>query len=383
MSSGLRGFVQDLFELEGAATEPLEPDGLEVLAPPELHQPLGIPEHSRLGFGAELPPGARRVGLEADWMDKLEGLMGARGRAARRVLDFVDATPSDPERLAQRALDLGNATFRLTGVHPAWTRYWLMSFRYSALSDEKRDGILHLGLNLSSGSTLDNLLDGLRDALALEPFRDRALPADSPLPPPWPAARLSAVLERTLPARARHALERFLASMRRRQGRDLARVHDYHAGLRAESLASLRVLERKATLTERQQKQRERESQRLAAVAREYDAKVEDLKQKYALSVEIQWLQTLEVVAPVQRFELLLKRRKGERRFTLDWSPLVRKLEQPPCEYSHTWERPRLACDERLHLVAPAALGPCGGCGKAYCRACHPQRCPHCRRAAP
>ena len=119
---------------------------------------------------------------------------------------------------------------------------------------------------------------------------------------------------------------------------------------------------------------------RLEAITREYQAKVNDLRQKYAMKVELEWIQTLELVLPVQRFEVLIKRRKGERRFTLDWNPLTRKLEQAPCEYSYTWERPREVCDEALHLVSPAAHGPCPDCGKAYCRACQPVKCPRCGR---
>jgi hypothetical protein len=72
------------------------------------------------------------------------------------------------------------------------------------------------------------------------------------------------------------------------------------------------------------------------------------------------------------------RRRKGERLFALDWNPLVRRLEQAPCEYSYTWERAREVCDEALHLVSPAGHGPCAQCGRAFCRACHPVKCPKC-----
>jgi predicted RNA-binding Zn-ribbon protein involved in translation (DUF1610 family) len=96
--------------------------------------------------------------------------------------------------------------------------------------------------------------------------------------------------------------------------------------------------------------------------------------------VTLEWVQTLELVMPVQRFAVLIKRRKGERLLTLDWNPLARRLEQAPCEYSYTWERPREVCDEALHLLSPAAHGPCPQCGRVYCRVCHPGKCPKCGR---
>ena len=44
-----------------------------------------------------------------------------------------------PERIVEHTVQLPNATWRLIGVRPAWTRYLLLTFRCTALSDEKRD----------------------------------------------------------------------------------------------------------------------------------------------------------------------------------------------------------------------------------------------------
>jgi hypothetical protein len=141
--------------------------------------------------------------------------------------------------------------------------------------------------------------------------------------------------------------------MLRRQSRDLERLYQYHNDLRRETLERLQKLP--ATGSEKQQADRTREQQRLQAIAREHQAKVDDLQQKYAMKVEIEWIQTLELVMPVQRFNILIRRRKGERKLELDWNPLARKLEQAPCEISYTWERPREVLDDTLQLVLPGA----------------------------
>jgi hypothetical protein len=83
-------------------------------------------------------------------------------------------------------------------------------------------------------------------------------------------------------------------------------------------------------------------------------------------------------VMPVHRFVIQIRRRKADRTIWLDWNALARRLEPPVCEATLGTERPRFVCDEALHLVVPAALGPCQGCGKAFCRACHPGQCPKC-----
>ena len=124
-----------------------------------------------------------------------------------------------------------------------------------------------------------------------------------------------------------------------------------------------------------------RERLRLEATAREYQAKVADLRQKYDLRVTVELSQTLELLSPVQRIELLVKRRKGERRVALDWNPLARRLDPPPCEWSYAADTARVVCDDALHLVSPAGHAPCAHCGKSYCRACRPLRCPKCGQA--
>jgi hypothetical protein len=377
----LQHFAAELFAREGALVEPIDPEGLEVLAPPSLQHAVDLPELSRLGFGAEVPAGAQRCGLDSDWMERLAAVLAERGRWARRVLDAANPPPGDPERILAHGLQLVNATYRFSALEPAWTRYLILSFRYTALCDEKREGILRLGLNLSSGATLDDLMDRLWPRLAeADGAAPATPPADAELPALWERRRLLEVLERTLKPQVRRRLVRFLEGMRRRLERDQGRLHGYYGGLRAEALARLAALPGNGDLSARQAAAAERERLRLDAIAREHQAKLNDLRHKFAMTVTVQWSQTLELVMPVHRFEIVVRRRKRERLVTLDWNPLARGLEPAPCEYSHTVERPRLVCDEALHLVHPTAHAACGGCGKPYCRACHRRQCPRCGR---
>ena len=64
----LAEFVADLLERRGAAVEVADARELAVLAPPHIQKSMGLPEFSRLGFGAERSPAAIPVGLEGDSM---------------------------------------------------------------------------------------------------------------------------------------------------------------------------------------------------------------------------------------------------------------------------------------------------------------------------
>jgi hypothetical protein len=367
----LQRFVADLLERNGALVEAVEPDGLEVVAPAPLQAALGIPELCRLGFGAVLPAEARRVGVEGDWFDRCAAVLGDRGRSTRLVLRPDNPPLSRAERLLEHELLLANATWRLRGASPAWTRCLIFDFRSTAVSDEKRDGLLRLGVNLATGAALDDVLERLEPCLAEVPA-DTEPPGEAELPPLWERRRVSEFLTRAVPPRAERLIASFTASLRRRLVREQERIHDYHLGLTREVTRRLAV-QRQGDDGGR------RDRQRLEAVRHEYRARIDDLSRKYALKVAVEWVRTLELIMPVQRLEVIVRRRKGERLLLLDWHPLARRLEHAPCEYGHAaLERTRLVCDDALHLVEPAGLAACAACARPYCRACHRDGCPKC-----
>jgi hypothetical protein len=365
----MQRFVASLLAKEGALVESLGPDGLEVLVPPPLQQTLGVGEFCRFGFGATLPEGAQRIGIESDWLTRFGRVIGERGRWSRCVLDPGVRKVPDAETLLERELGLENATFRLLETAPAWTRYLVLGFRYTAISEEKREGTQRLTINLATGAMPEAVLD-LRASWP-DAVEDSALPSGADLPADWQHARVIQRVRHALPWRVETALTPFVAGLRRRLGRDLDRLHAYHNDLHREAA-------RRAAQLAAGDVGRQREQLRLAAIAHEYRAKLDDLAHKYALRVTVDWVQTQELVTPVYRLTVQIRRRKAERVMRLDWNPQTRRLESPPCEASWSTERPRLVCDDALHLVTPAGLAPCAGCSRTYCRACQPQRCPRC-----
>ena len=90
----------------------------------------------------------------------------------------------------------------------------------------------------------------------------------------------------------------------------------------------------------------------------------------------------MTLTAPVHRYEVLIKRRKGERVLAIDWHPAARIIEPPLCEWGLGLERARLVCDDHLHLVEVSGHSPCLSCRKAWCKACHSAACPRCGQIA-
>ena len=194
------------------------------------------------------------------------------------------------------------------------------------------------------------------------------------MPEVWERARVVGLLSHALPPRLEAALYPFIKGMRRRLARDEDRLHRYHNDLYHEALL------RMAGLPEADPK-RVREEQRAEAIAREYRAKLEDLARQYATRVTVEWIQTLELVMPVHRFVVQIRRRKADRTIWLDWDP-------SPAASNPRYARPRSAPNGRASCATKRCIWSCPpgwdhaeGCGKAYCRACHRGSCPKC--AAP
>lgn len=76
---------------------------------------------------------------------------------------------------------------------------------------------------------------------------------------------------------------------------------------------------------------------RVAAIEREYAPKLDDLRHNYALRVTVDWVQGLVLFAPEHRYEVLIKRRKGQRMVAIDWHPAARMMETPPCDWGLGW----------------------------------------------
>ncbi len=351
-STRFRDFTSELLQREGALVGRIDHDGLEVLAPPHVQHALRIADLEHLSFGSDPPPGTQPVSLESDWLERLGQLLGARGMKARRVVGVPAPAPANPERIVEHTLSLKNAVYDLVRVSSAWTRYFILVFRYTAFSDEERDGVVKLGLNTANGAVLEGTAaDDLFNAVAATEVNQPAHPPETELPPRWTDERLNKWIGRALPERIDLHLAPFVNGLQRRLDRDLARVYGYYNDLHREHL--LRLQKRNEQARDRLQ---------VEAIDREYRAKIEDLRQKYRVRVEVRLSQALELIMPVQRFELLIKRRKARRQLQLDWNPLLRKLDTPPCEHTYTREPARVVCDDRLHLVSPPAHGPCANC---------------------
>ena len=376
--TALRDFVAELMEREGAAVENLEPDGLAVIAPPEVRAALGWPELARLGFGADQPAGAQRIGIEGEWLERFGELLASLGRHAERQIDCDPAADvgrsraparSRP-RLAQCGLAFSKA---VVDVEPLP----LIAFGPRPCPTRSAKAFCGWGSIRAPAPPWATCSGG-----CAHPWPDQAWQAPDPAVreaagPGWDAATLEARVRPQLDASVRAELAHFFARC------SVVWRATTPASTATTTICDAESLRRLATLEgvegPKADADRQRENQQITAIEHEYPrTKLGDLRHNYALRVTVDWIQSLELFVPVQRLEVLIRRRKGERVIQLDWHPLVRMAEALSCDWGPGSKSTRMICDERLHLTEPAGQDPCPGCAKPFCRACHPAACPRC-----
>lgn len=371
--SDLREFITEALEASGAVVESLPEGEIEVLSPESVSRAMGWPELAKISFTLPCRTSSVPMTLESESFGRCGNLLGDRGTWLVRQLEDSPAIPRDAEALIDRAIELPNAVWRFLGHEPARTPCLVLRFRYSALSDEKREGILTLGINLATGSALNGILDKYVMGFVGNSASDSAGMAAAALIGSADFAAIEARIRTLVDHRLRAEIDPFLRAMRRRLDRDCLRVYTYHDDLRREALRR-----RAQALANGKEEACRRETLRTEAIEREYRAKLDDLKLNYSLNVSAEWIQTLLLVVPVCRFRILVKRRKAERVVAMDWHAHSRLLEPPPCDAGAGFGPVRLACDAAVHLTEPEGQASCESCGRAYCRACRPAGCPRC-----
>ena len=356
----LIGWARDLLQSRGALVEMPEGEALQALLPPEVSRALGSEEWLSLDFGAAA--GADDPG---EWLERLGKLLEPGGShlvSAVRLRAFPAAGPVDAAAILDRELVIQNGVHRLVEDCAATAAYYLFTFQYTVESDDRRVGLVTVGLNATAQSWVpapERLLSLVHNDLEDDPGL-RALPAE--LSQVYTAAARAARVE------IRPRVAGLEATANRRLARDVQRVESYYRGL-------LETIQKRIARRSSDAGAVEKERSRAQATELDRAAKLEDLRRKYSLRVATELTDVLVVTLPVRAITARLMRKKEERRRTLHWNTVLRRLEPPWCENCATGAHPLYLC-EGLHCLCRSCWSPCPACGKFFCPVCRPRcRC--------
>ncbi len=362
MSAQLIDTVAEVLELSGAAVE-RNGEYLEALVPESVSKVLHTPELARLYFNAEhSKPDGELVTFQSDFVDRLFVLMQGAGNYAHltlRDLYLKQSTRSAAEQRFQVLNGLGHALDAIERI----LSYAQFNFKYTAVSDEKKDGLVSVIINEHTLAEASDMAAHFGWVESVEAAHHTDLPAQL-----FQAIYTAAC--RSAEAMIRRELAEFHKSLNRRLQRDLDRLTEYYDSLAAE-------IRRKIARRGLEGKERDDEESRIRATAMELERKITDQREKYAMKINVEPVNLMRLFMPVMVVNYEVRFRKAVREIPLVWNPLTKDFEAPACQGCASGIHHFYICEDKLHTVC-ADCFKCAGCGRNVCRACHARKCPKC-----
>jgi len=362
MSTQLIDTVAEVLELSGAAVEK-NGEYIEALVPAAAAELLRTNELTKLYFSPDrAQQDGELVTFQSDFLDRLFVLMQNTGNYAQLSVQNLYLKQSTRQAADQRFQVLNGLGHALDAIERRLS-YIQCNFKYTAVSDEKKEGLLSTIIN---EHTLANASDMIAP-LEWAEFSESSPQADLPV---QPFANIYTAASRAAEFVIHRELAEFHKSLNRRLQRDIGRLTEYYQSLAAEIR---RKIERRGLAG----KEREDEEARLRATAMELERKLTDQREKYAMKINVEPINFLRIFMPVMAVNFAVRFRKAAREIHLIWNPLAKDFEALVCQGCAAGVFRFFICEEKLHVVC-ANCFKCANCQRNMCRACHPGKCPKC-----
>lgn len=357
-------FASTLIEESGGAVEwnPSE-NRFQALLPDHACSRLGLQEalvtiSDTVNAGEE--QGSVSIGFGTELLDRailMARELGNTASVRMPALSIRKQTEPDPAE----SFGFPNATFEVKGTHDSWLDYWVWSFEVAADADERHDAVHHIcvsswgaGCPRLPGLIFEHALDWEPLTVKESEFQEHSLD------------NLFVAACDRVARQAGEGLTEFKETVTRHHARDIHRIETYFQDLTGEMEEEIRKRQLQgAELDIRKDKMRQLESEK----ARKLNA----LKDKYRLRLTVNPTALLLARIPVRRCDLLVKRRKKERRMSVVYNLLHKGFDRMVCEACGHDTYTLGFCDEALHLL-------CESCLTVFT---NEKTCPRCRGGRP
>ena len=368
MSRPLPDVISDILTYSGAIVEEAGNGYLDVMAPQEVSKVIDIPEYTRMCFSYDsIQDGVIYASYDSELFSRIARLLAGKGKFSMARLDasyypsFEKLSKTIPEKIA-----LNNATFRLGKTEVKDISYLLVYFRYTALSDEKTEGLIPVLINEVNFSTailkldIDEIMEKLKES------NSEPVVLSSELIKALQSAYRGCI------QKAKERLKDFIKSLERRLNRDIKRVYEYYGTLKEETK---KAIEKKAASGEA-----DKLLDKINVIEAEKNWKIQDLTTKYALNIQIEPVSVIRIETQAPILWMEIRRRLSSREFPIVYNPILRQIDLLPCESCFYPQKSYYICDDKLHIICSDCFRTCPDCGRQYCSACHNNKCPKCAR---
>ena len=219
------------------------------------------------------------------------------------------------------------------------TNYMIITSRYVALSDERKEGLMRLTFHEPSGAIIEGFDDAITDFECMY-YRQGNLP---PQFSPRIGVSLQSALK-SLQHRIENDLAPFLASMRRRLHRDVTNTREYYRSLAEEMRTSLAH----PNLSDTQRMERQ---QKIDSLPVEADRKIADLQHKYDTRIHIRACAGERYLVDVAQLIVTILYRKATRMLPVFYNPVTRRIDPLVCESCKKTTRRVVLQDGKTNFV--------------------------------
>ena len=355
MNQSLSRYISELMEYLGCVVAQNNEEYIEVMATQDVMSLTGLPEYSKLP-----------VNFDSEIFRAVPKLLGDKGRFARMNYAPSEIKLDKFENKVLKNVVLKNAVFNLGKSETKNISYLLSYFKWSAVSDEKHEGIMASLIN-EYNLSCESFDGALEDIVTKK--SDMELTGIE-------KKDISVITKSLLSAQKKLVADNlmdFKESLIRRLNRDIRRINEYYQTLIKEIRETLN---RKVLLPE----DNEKYQNKIKSIELELRLKTQDTIDKYSLNISIEPVSIIRLNTPVKILWLEIKRRKNTRRFPVTFNPIFMDIDLLPCEACFSTDRSYYICDEQLHILCNQCFSPCEKCGKNYCHACYKNGCPKCNR---
>ena len=334
-------FTTQFLEKKGALVD-ANSDHIHALLPLDLADILNLPEEVRLGdddhpllYGSPI-------------LDRLVQTATASIPVTYSAVSIPYIKKAGFDAAIAQDLSFVNGKFQIGVRAETRTSYMVITSRYVALSDERKEGLKRLAFHESSGAIVEGFDDSIID-FECTYYRQGHLP---PQFSPRIGLSLNTVLK-SLQGRIELELEPFLDSMRRRLHRDVTNTREYYQSLAEEMRTSLAH----PNLSDAQRMERQ---QKIDNLPSEADRKTADLQHKYDTRIQIRACAGERYLVDVAQLLLTIIYRKATRTLPVFYNPVTRRIDPLVCEACKKTTRRIFLKDGKTSFVLV-----CPGCSRA------------------
>ncbi|MFH0992565.1 MAG: hypothetical protein V1799_21410 [bacterium] len=374
MNNPIAEKVETILQITGALLEEMNDGSIHVLFPPDVAAHLNVAEEITLLFesspvDSQSEEQTVRAGVSnlvmynPEFLQPLSRLLVERGLCTERLIKGLYLKQTGLSAAVQSHFTVLNGIGRMIEYHEQMTSYLICNCKYSALSDERKEGISRCAVNEFSGSIADELTTML--AWSDSEYLPSTIAVERK-----PIDKIYRALTKSARRIIEHELLHFQRSLNRRLQRDIERVSQYYGTLIAE-------IERKINRRALTGKEKQTEMQRIEATRLELKKKLLDQKERYKIKINVEFLNAMRIYMNVIVVAYEVQRRQCKRELFLVWNPLKKDFEDISCEHCGQELSSFSLCDDRLHILCQNCFR-CSRCGKAVCQVCHPRICPKC-----